>query len=105
MAIVVFILGEEFLKVLVNFIGGAILEQLGDLVDCFEQVWRDEAFEELKVKLVERLHRKSDCLCVRHLKFNYNTSFSFPSQSTASSLFSMLRPCAAGAFSTALIII
>jgi|LakMenEpi03Aug12_release.lakeMendotaPanAssembly.Ray.scaffolds.fasta_scaffold406973_2 hypothetical protein len=49
MAIVVFILGEEFLEVLVNFIGGAILEELGDLVDCFEQVWRDEAFEELEV--------------------------------------------------------
>ena len=45
----VFILGAEFLKVLVHLIGGAILEQLGDLIDALQQVWRDEAVEELEV--------------------------------------------------------
>ena len=47
--VIVFILAEEFLKVLVRLIGRAILEQLGDLIHALQQVWRDEALEELEV--------------------------------------------------------
>jgi hypothetical protein len=59
--------GDEFLEVLVDVVGRPVAQELRDFGDTLQQVRSHESLEELEVQLVERLHRKSDCLSRRHL--------------------------------------
>lgn len=75
----VFTAGEELIQVLVDIVGCLVPQQLRYLAHALQQVGRYEPIEELEVELVQRLHRKGNCLARRHLNSIIIPSSPFPS--------------------------